>query len=111
MKNTNALIICKVEGQPSPEVSWKYRGQKIENGGRYLIEPNEGLYINNITTEDNGLYECRASVESMAKFDTRDITVYVHSTFMHDGPLHAAYHKNTSVSFYSSATDHGSAEA
>ena len=25
------LIQCEVTGNPTPEVSWKYRGEKIEN--------------------------------------------------------------------------------
>ena len=48
------------------------------SGGRYSYI-TEGLRINNITEADNGLYSCRAEVATEGRFDSRPITVEVHS--------------------------------
>jgi neurocan core protein len=74
---TDALIHCRVTGQPKPTVSYRYRGKKLENGGRYSYE-NEGLRILNITEEDNGDYVCRAEVAVDGRLKEKEITVIVH---------------------------------
>ena len=48
-------------------------------GGRYSIDPAQGLFISDITEEDNGLYQCRAEVVSLGSFDKVYISVIVHS--------------------------------
>lgn len=58
----DSLIQCEVSGSPAPVVSWRYRGQTVETGGRYVVDPTYGLRIQNITEQDNGFYECRAEV-------------------------------------------------
>ncbi|KAK2191593.1 hypothetical protein NP493_50g02002 [Ridgeia piscesae] len=73
----DALIICKVSGQPTPTVSWRYRGTKIRPSNHYVLE-QDGLKIMNITEADNGLYVCRAEVQSDARFDFKNINVVVH---------------------------------
>ena len=38
---SDALIICKVSGQPTPRVSWRYRNQKVQPGtSLYLFTQN-----------------------------------------------------------------------
>lgn len=71
------IIECIVSGYPAPDVSWKYRGEVIQTGGRYIVEAT-GLRIQNITEEDNGEYQCRAEVQSDGRLDMRQITVEVH---------------------------------
>jgi len=35
--NTNALIRCKVSGEPKPEVTWRYHGTRVNFTGQCLI--------------------------------------------------------------------------
>lgn len=74
----DSMIHCQVSGNPAPEVSWRYRGQSISTGGRYVVDPIYGLTIKNITQEDNGQYECRAEVRETGSFDSVRIDVIVH---------------------------------
>ena len=46
--HTDALIECRVSGQPAPEVSWRYRGQKVRVGTytrNYLVTVNSGRLV------------------------------------------------------------------
>merc|ERR1712226_570225 len=78
---SNTLIECRVSGQPAPEVSWKWRGQRIQLRGRYSQDQN-GLRISNVTKADDGRYLCRAEVPSKGRYDERyiDVTVYTPPT-------------------------------
>ena len=38
----------------------------------------DGLLIKNITTEDDGIYQCSANVENDGRFDFKTIKVEVH---------------------------------
>jgi len=73
----NALIECEVSGQPAPKVSWRFKGMKVEQGGRYTYE-KKGLRIENITEEDNGQYTCRAEVPADGRYGEKNIIVEVH---------------------------------
>lgn len=75
---TDALIICRVSGNPAPVISWRYRGMRIDTGGRYIIDPLEGLRIKNVTEADNGVYECRGENDQTGKVNKVDITVVIH---------------------------------
>jgi len=75
--NTVALIECRVSGQPTPQVSWRYRGQRIIMGDRYS-QDQAGLRIRNITREDDGRYLCRGEVPADGRYDERGIDVVVH---------------------------------
>lgn len=74
---SDALIICRVSGQPTPTVSWRYRGKKIQPSNHYILE-QDGLKIMNISEDDNGRYVCRAEVPLDARFDFRNVDVVVH---------------------------------
>ncbi|XP_039284088.1 neural cell adhesion molecule 2 isoform X2 [Nilaparvata lugens] len=55
---SNYLVQCTVEGDPAPNVVWLVRNQPPE-GPRFRPMAN-GLYINNVTLNDSGVYQCRA---------------------------------------------------
>jgi Immunoglobulin I-set domain len=52
----------------------------IHTGGRYTQDAY-GLRIQNITTDDNGIYNCRAEVDSEGRYDEKSINVDVYSKF------------------------------
>jgi len=74
---TDALIKCRVSGQPVPTVTWRHGGEKIQTGGRYENEI-DGLRIMNITEEDNGRYICRAEVAAEGRLKEKQIDVEAH---------------------------------
>jgi len=74
---SDALIKCRVSGQPVPSVSWRHKGEKIQTGGRYEYQ-YEGLKIMNITEEDNGRYICRAEVAAEGRLKEKQIDVEAH---------------------------------
>ncbi len=81
IQNTNALIECRVSGDPTPEVSWIYRGLRLKpTGGRYSFEQG-GLRVLNVTTADNGLYTCQAEVVSSSKIKAAVIEVTIYSEY------------------------------
>ncbi|KAI0223318.1 Fasciclin-2 [Lamellibrachia satsuma] len=74
---SDALIICRVSGQPTPTVSWRYRGKKIQPSNHYILE-QDGLKIMNISEDDNGRYVCYAEVQQHGRYYFKDIDVVVH---------------------------------
>nr|AAC47655.1 leechCAM [Hirudo medicinalis] len=74
--HTDALVVCKVDGLPKPEVSWRYKDRKLDSERYTKVE--DGLLIKNITTEDDGIYQCSANVENDGRFDFKTIKVEVH---------------------------------
>jgi len=73
---TRGLIQCRVSGQPNPSVFWRYRGVRLGLDSRYSQDAY-GLYVDNITQADNGLYDCCAEVESTGQFKQATIDVIV----------------------------------
>lgn len=77
--HSDALIKCVVSGQPIPDVSWRYKGQRIQPGPRNRYTATaDGLRISNITMADDGDYTCRAEVETDGRYDEKKIVVNVH---------------------------------
>lgn len=73
-------VKCEAGGDPAPTIIWHFRGKDLPiHGKRYKSLPM-GLYINNITRNDAGLYLCRAFQMSLIEGSTKDqyITVHVH---------------------------------
>eukprot|EP00118_Oscarella_pearsei_P016938 m.165733 g.165733 ORF g.165733 m.165733 type:complete len:5158 (+) comp38902_c0_seq1:154-15627(+) len=59
----SALLPCTPSGIPKPTVEWLWKGLTIERGGspKRFIHSNGTLQINNVQTDDDGIYECIAS--------------------------------------------------
>ncbi|CAH1787241.1 unnamed protein product [Owenia fusiformis] len=55
--NTDALIQCEVEGDPTPGKTYVYEGYKLNSGSKYNIQEN-GLLVKNIQARDAGVYTC-----------------------------------------------------
>lgn len=57
---------CRVEGNPTPKVSWYFNGKIIEPGLKFNVFEENGehvLTISNTSEVDSGLYECVATNE------------------------------------------------
>lgn len=71
-------MICKVFGAPKPEVKW-VRNQRELTGGRFVIQEDGSLLINEVQFNDAGEYTCFASnkfgnVEASAKLNVKERT-------------------------------------
>ncbi|XP_037073335.1 fasciclin-2-like [Pollicipes pollicipes] len=74
---SRALIRCVARASPPAIVEWFRGSQLISGGGRYTTQ-DDGLVIENITSEDDGVYLCRAKVPAEGELDERRITVEWH---------------------------------
>ena len=63
--NTIAILPCQASGTPKPSIRW-FKDQKpiTDNAARLIVEETGTLVIDNLKTEDTGLYTCTASSES-----------------------------------------------
>lgn len=73
----DAIIKCRVSGNPTPTVSWRKDGKTLNPADdRYMMD-EIGLHIKHITPADEGLYICRANVMSTGSMKNRKISVKV----------------------------------
>ncbi|XP_029170812.1 fasciclin-2 isoform X2 [Nylanderia fulva] len=70
-------IQCHVRARPSPSVDWLYNGELIKTNERYIIN-TYALKIKNVQESDDGIYTCRASVQTTGELQERPIRVEVH---------------------------------
>ncbi|KAM3729101.1 Hemicentin-2 [Dirofilaria immitis] len=71
-----AQILCNVNGEPPPVVTWQRNGISIETGMRYITE-NEMLRITDARSSDSGLYVCVATNEAGTAQQAFTLEVYV----------------------------------
>lgn len=57
-------LVCRVSGNPRPDISWFQNGHPIYEGNRFHMK-REGdsciLYIKDCTPDEDGYYKCIAS--------------------------------------------------
>lgn len=73
---TSYKVRCKVKADPAPVVEWYKETKRIEDS-RGFIKDIDGLLIQNVTAEDDGIYKCRALVTYTGNIQDRDIRVEV----------------------------------
>ncbi|RXG61788.1 Peroxidasin-like protein, partial [Armadillidium vulgare] len=56
-----AELKCTAQGLPPPSITWKRDGSTVTNDQKYQISSDGSLIIDNVSSEDEGLYECSAS--------------------------------------------------
>uniref|UniRef100_A0AAY4B1Y8 Obscurin like cytoskeletal adaptor 1a n=1 Tax=Denticeps clupeoides TaxID=299321 RepID=A0AAY4B1Y8_9TELE len=59
----DALLQCKIGGDPRPDVFWERKNEPILSEGRYQVYQEGNAYllsISHVTTEDSGQYICKA---------------------------------------------------
>lgn len=75
---TSYKVRCKVKANPAPLVDWYKQDVRIQDGNGY-VKDIDGLLIQNVTAEDDGIYKCRAIVLDTGNIQDRDIRVEVHN--------------------------------
>jgi neural cell adhesion molecule len=70
-------IVCQVRARPSPSVDWLYNGELIKTNDHYVITTH-ALKLKNVQESDDGIYTCRASVQTTGELQERPIRVEVH---------------------------------
>jgi len=73
---TSYKVRCKVKANPAPLVDWYKEDTRIQDGNGF-VKDIDGLLIQNVTAEDDGLYKCRAIVLDTGNILDRDIRVEV----------------------------------
>lgn len=61
---STATLPCRTVGTPTPKVQWHKDGVLVQYGGRITMASNGTLIIENLQSDDSGLYTCIASSES-----------------------------------------------
>lgn len=69
-----------MKANPAPLVDWYKEDVRIQDGGRF-VKDTDGLLIQNVTAEDDGIYKCRAIVLDTGNIQDRDIRVEVCSYY------------------------------
>ena len=54
-----ASLQCKVKGNPAPQVTWLKQNSSISLDKR-IVQSRDGLMIRDVTSQDGGVYTCRA---------------------------------------------------
>ncbi|XP_073762242.1 neogenin 1a isoform X45 [Danio rerio] len=94
----SVLLPCVVTGYPTPEITWMYKDQLIEDSGRFEILGGGSLRIFNLTEEDAGVYNCLAentngSIEAQAELTLKDSPQFLKK------PVNVFAHEATDVIF------------
>lgn len=79
LTNTSITIQCPSSGVPTPSVTWTKDGEEITNDGRYTVQDDGSLLINEAFAEDSVRYTCNA--ESVAGKDSASSTVKIVGKF------------------------------
>jgi neurocan core protein len=73
-------VRCKVKADPAPLIDWYKQDARIQDGNGF-VKDIDGLLIQNVTAEDDGIYKCRAIVLDTGSILDRDIRVEVRSYY------------------------------
>ena len=58
LTNTSITIQCSTSGVPAPTVTWTKDGEQIPNDGRYTVQVDGSLLVNEAGEEDSARYTC-----------------------------------------------------
>uniref|UniRef100_A0A8B9I269 Peroxidasin n=1 Tax=Astyanax mexicanus TaxID=7994 RepID=A0A8B9I269_ASTMX len=57
---TDVQIPCSAQGEPTPVITWNKDGVQVTESGKFHINPEGYLVVNDVGTADGGRYECVA---------------------------------------------------
>ncbi|XP_042131451.2 titin isoform X4 [Peromyscus maniculatus bairdii] len=72
------MLECIIAGEPLPDVTWFHNGAPIKQNQKFEVEnmnDSHRLYINEVSLQDSGRYECVAENDSGIAESTLDLTV------------------------------------
>ena len=55
-----ASLQCEVKGNPTPQVTWLKQNSSISPLNKRIVQSRGGLMIRDVTSQDGGVYTCRA---------------------------------------------------
>ena len=67
---------CAAEGNPSPKLSWEFRGKKISNSDKYRVTKAGRLQVFGMTIQDYGGYRCVATNSYGSTFGQVNVRAY-----------------------------------
>ena len=79
LTNTSITIQCPTSGEPTPTVTWTKDGEDLPSDGRYTVQDDGSLLIDEAGEDDNAQYTCLA--ESVAGKDSASSTVKIVGEF------------------------------
>ena len=56
-----AMLICSANGNPPPNVTWNKVNSSLPVGRHHVESRGTRLVVRNVTSEDDGVYECNAA--------------------------------------------------
>ena len=59
LRGTTVQLPCRAQGSPQPQIRWLKDGDEMDEV-RFDIRPDGSLIVQNVTLEDEGMYECIA---------------------------------------------------
>uniref|UniRef100_A0A8C6KTB9 Immunoglobulin superfamily DCC subclass member 4 n=1 Tax=Nothobranchius furzeri TaxID=105023 RepID=A0A8C6KTB9_NOTFU len=93
-----ARFHCRIEGAPTPVITWEKDGEAIPNNTRFISLPNGVLQILEVTKEDEGFYRCAASNSARKDFsDEARLNVTTGTTHALNPVVIVAPPQNTTV--------------
>ncbi|KRZ77826.1 Neural cell adhesion molecule 1, partial [Trichinella papuae] len=77
-EKSQAHLLCTATGTPRPEISWLKGGHRIASDKKYEINPQSGeMVINDVDSEDAGIYTCQAENSVESTTDTVNLDVFL----------------------------------
>ena len=83
LSNTSITIQCPTNGVPAPTITWTVDGKEIHSDGRYTVQDDGSLLIQEAEKDDNGQYTCTsaniagyASASSMVQIVGKNFYLY-----------------------------------
>ena len=88
LTNTSVTIQCHTSGVPAPTVTWTKDGHEISDDGKYTVQADDSLLINNANVEDSARYMCTA--DSPVGQDSASSTVQIVGKYSKNTPCQPA---------------------
>ncbi|XP_029391867.1 titin isoform X2 [Mus pahari] len=101
-EGNSVMLECLISGEPQPVVTWFHNGILVKQNQKFEIEEvncSYRLYINDVSSQDSGRYQCVAQndsgiAESILDLTVEPITYREYSQLENESGIYAQYSKN-----------------